>query len=114
MMLMNFGIDWLNSNVASSHTFLHLVEEYFFHPGLILLAHVLCKQLFGLARMLEALIVVVDVEKNLVLEVNQFVLSMHRLHILAPLLLKQPNLFPLHSIDCFCYTLYSCMSTLTN
>ena len=64
--------------------------------------------------MFEALVVVVNVEDQFVLEVDQLVLVVHGFYFFFPLLFEQSHFFSLKVVDCLSYTLHSRECTLTN
>lgn len=71
---------------------LHLVEEELLHPALVLFSRTLTEQLLAFSRVSQALVVVVDVQDDLVLEIYYLVLVVAEFNSLLPLLLQ---LYPL-------------------
>lgn len=53
---------------------LHLVEEEFFHSALVLLSCAFAEEFFALSCMSQALVVVIDIQDDFVLEIYYLIL----------------------------------------
>jgi len=113
MMEMNLGTDMLNSKYMNLYTFLHFSKEYFFNSPLIFLTDILSKHLFWLSGMLQALVIIINVQDKFILEVHQLILIIQHLH-LQPLSLQLLHLLFLEKFNRISNTLYILKLTLTN
>lgn len=98
----------------NNHTFLNLVKKDLLNSAFILFCYIFSKHLFRLSRVLQTLVVVVDIKKHLILEVNQLILIVHGLYFLSPFSLDLPDFFFLHSVHRISDALPKHITTFTN
>lgn len=79
---------------------MHLVEEEFFYSAFVFFSCALAEKFFALPSMSQALVVVVDIQDDFVLEIHYFILVFTELNTFLPFSLQFDPFLGLKIVDC--------------